>query len=925
MRWSPSPAGRLLTRSVDWSLSLEDEAFELVIAGKLLRGSLFHLEVIQIVEGLIWSRIVLPEQGGQRRVLDGLPNDEARALRRAISSGVERLHRRQRVAKLRLSLPQVMAKIQTWQQHLLTAVETRFRARGWLDRRFIELIAVTRPQGCEDVLSDPDLQQDLQIQPEDARAAMDLYRQSLPSWLEARNAEHQAHRLLEDRPFFDTIEKSPLTEEQRHAVLCFDSRVLLVASAGSGKTSVMVAKAAYALKRGYFEPERILMLAFNNDAAAELRQRLKDRLTPHGLPADRVTAKTFHAFGLDVIGLATGKKPMVAPWVESGQDLDMLLTLVDELKDRSSRFRIQWDLFRIVLGQDLPEFGEEEASPESWSRETNQQGFWTLNNEVVKSRGEMILANWLFYNGVRYEYEKAYEHDTADATHRQYRPDFYLPDVNAYLEHWAVDEQGNPPPTFTGYKEGMAWKRALHSQHGTRLLETTMADLWSGKAFDQLAQSLTALGLTLDPNPDRPAPGRQPIENPRLARTLRTFQTHVKNNRLSMAELRQRLANGSAGRFRFRHAMFLDLFEPIQQAWEDKLKANHFIDFEDMLNQAAEHLEQGRWTSPYELIMVDEFQDASHARARLIKALTAKSDTCLFAVGDDWQSINRFAGADLGVMTQFEQHFGVARTLKLETTFRCPQSLCDISSRFVQKNLAQIRKRVRSIKPDVPEPVRITKVDDERQISAAVQAQLQQIDEEAASAKEIHKVYVMGRYRRDRDYFPAGFAHANLSIEFITAHASKGLECDHVILPRMTSETLGFPSRIEDDPVLALAMPDGDGFAFSEERRLFYVALTRAKRTVRLIALTKRDSTFVTELVKDHGLSIQNLDGEDRQEELCPECGQGFLTIRKGKYGLFHGCTGFPRCKFTKKISSTHTDQKVFSTAPRSQPMRRRT
>ncbi|WP_101048967.1 topoisomerase DNA-binding C4 zinc finger domain-containing protein [Macromonas nakdongensis] len=101
------------------------------------------------------------------------------------------------------------------------------------------------------------------------------------------------------------------------------------------------------------------------------------------------------------------------------------------------------------------------------------------------------------------------------------------------------------------------------------------------------------------------------------------------------------------------------------------------------------------------------------------------------------------------------------------------------------------------------------------------------------------------------------------------------------------------------------------------------MALTRAKRTVRLITLTKRESVFVTELVKDHGLSIQNLDGEDREEELCPECGQGFLTIRKGKYGLFHGCTGFPRCKFTKKISNTNTDQKVFSTAPRSQPMRR--
>lgn len=901
MRWSPSPTGRLFTRSVDWHLALEGEAFELVIAGKPLCGRLLHLQAIQIVPGLLWSSLVLPDQGGKRTVLDGLPNADARTLHQVLAT----------------------ASVQAWHQQLHTAVQSRFRTRGWLDRPFIERIVSSRPQGYEKILNAPGLGLALQMQPDEARAALDLYRQNLPRWLDTRNAEHQANRLIEDRAFLDTIEKSPLTEEQRHAVLCFDNRVLLVASAGSGKTSVMVAKAAYALKRAYFEAERILMLAFNNDAAAELRQRLKDRLTPHGLPAKRVTAKTFHAFGLDVIGLATGKKPTVAPWVESGQDMEMLLTLVDELKDRNSRFRIQWDLFRIVLGQDLPEFGEEEASPESWSRETNQQGFWTLNNEVVKSRGEMILANWLFYNGVRYEYEKAYEHDTADASHRQYQPDFYLPDVNAYLEHWAVDEQGNPPPTFTGYKEGMAWKRALHNQHGTRLLETTMADLWSGKAFDQLAQSLTSLGLTLDPNPDRSAPGRQPIENPRLARTLRTFQTHVKNNRLGMAELRQRLANGSAGRFRFRHAMFLDLFEPIQQAWEAKLKAGHFIDFEDMLNQAAEQLEQGHWQSPYELIMVDEFQDASLARARLIKALTTKADTCLFAVGDDWQSINRFAGADLGVMTQFEQLFGVARTLKLETTFRCPQSLCDISSRFVQKNPAQIRKIVRSIKPEVKEPVQITKVDDERQISSAVRAQLNQIGDEAATASEKLKVYVMGRYRKDRDYFPSGFSHPNLSVDFITAHASKGLECDHVVLPRMTSETLGFPSRIEDDPVLTLAMPDGDGFAFSEERRLFYVALTRATRSVRLITLTKRESAFVTELVKDHRLAIQNLDGEDRQEELCPECGQGFLTARKGKYGLFQGCSAFPQCKFTRNISSTNTGRKVSTQPYRSSPTRR--
>jgi DNA helicase-4 len=158
----------------------------------------------------------------------------------------------------------------------------------------------------------------------------------------------------------------------------------------------------------------------------------------------------------------------------------------------------------------------------------------------------------------------------------------------------------------------------------------------------------------LDPNPDREVPGRKPIDNPRLARTFRSFLTHVKSNRLTTAELRLRLKAGFAGFFGFRHEMFLSLFERLWGRWEERLSAERSIDFEDMLNQAVDCIEQGRWASPYELVMVDEFQDASQARARLVGGLVKKPGSHLFAVGDDWQSINRFAGADLGVMTDFE-------------------------------------------------------------------------------------------------------------------------------------------------------------------------------------------------------------------------------------------------------------------------------
>ena len=229
------------------------------------------------------------------------------------------------------------------------------------------------------------------------------------------NKRHAAQAAKDDSAFFDTVEKSPLTSEQRDAVICFDSRVLLVASAGSGKTSTMVAKAGYALKHGYFAADRMLLLAFNTDAAVELRERIQARLTPIGLPAEKVVAKTFHAFGLDIIGAATGKRPSLKlPGLRTIRTLETLLQLVDALKC-GPRPGIPSELGHLSPGfpdRTYQSSGEEQReNPDSWDGEQGRGGFWTLNNEVVKSRGELVIANWLFYNGVRYVYEGPYEHE----------------------------------------------------------------------------------------------------------------------------------------------------------------------------------------------------------------------------------------------------------------------------------------------------------------------------------------------------------------------------------------------------------------------------------------------------------------------------------------------------------------------------------
>lgn len=323
--------------------------------------------------------------------------------------------------------------------------------------------------------------------------------------------------------------------------------------------------------------------------------------------------------------------------------------------------------------------------------------------------------------------------------------------------------------------------------------------------------------------------------------------------------------------------------------------------------------------SPYELVMVDEFQDSNYARGRLIKALVDKPDRFLFAVGDDWQSINRFAGSDLSVMSGFEKTFGESAILKLETTFRCPQSLCNLSSQFVQKNPKQLKKVVRSATPNVQDPVLILQVEEEDQIRGAIEEHVQNLARQQPLDGKKATVFLLGRYRKDEAYMPHQYDARKIEVKFVTVHSSKGLEADYVILPRVTSEILEFPSGVVDDPVLQLAMPDGDAFEHTEERRLFYVALTRERKKVCIVTLGHRAFPFIVELVKDHGLSIQDAQGETiSKDSVCPVCKKGFMVKRSGPYGDFFSCSRFPACRHKFNTGSARrVPQKVPSQSRR--------
>lgn len=915
--WGPSWAGKQVTGSGSWELVVDDDGLTVHRDGTSFRVALELLKSPIVLPGLLWSSIAVPHQG-RRVLLRGIPSRSAVALGKAVELTLK-------VVALRASFDRAVADVQLWAARFADAAHTPVAGRGWLSHDFQLRWEAAKPDsGFGTLLREPLLADHLASLDNKVKEAIRLWSADLGHYIAGLNADHVKFELESCAHLFNRVERSPLTREQARAVICFDNRVQVIASAGSGKTSTMVAKTAYALHRNLVPAERILLLAFNKDAAEELKQRVKDRLHPLGLAGDKVSASTFHAFGLEIIGKATGRKPALAPWLDSGQDHAHLMRLVDGLRDTDPRFRRWWDLFRIVLGSDLPEFGQEQENPEDWDTGTKASGFRTLQGEIVKSQGERMIADWLFYNGVQYRYERPYEHDTTDAEHRQYRPDFYYPDIDVYHEHFALDGNGRPPRTgFDGYIDGVAWKRATHQQYETILLETTMAGVWDGTAFSYLEKELTSRGITLNPDPDRPVPGRRPIMNADLVRTFRTFLIHAKSNRLDDAVLRDGLQARPGRRNRFRHSIFLDLFAAVRNRWEQALAAENCIDFEDMLNLAADHLETGWWDSGYELVMVDEMQDASHARARLIRALVNEPNRYLFAVGDDWQSINRFAGADLSVMTDFHRWFGPGQTLRLERTFRSPQSICDISSAFIQKNPQQLTKKVNSLTPEIGTPISIVAVGQADRFASAVTTHLERLNRDVgagavpAGAGGKVQVRILARYRYLLEGIPRDYGNGwgHLNIQTGTVHGAKGLEADYILVLGMTNEKYGFPSTVIDDPVLELAMPDGDAFPLAEERRLFYVALTRAKRSVLLLTVEHKESPFIQELVRDHGLTVQNMHGQMMHTVICPTCGNAFMTKRSGPYGPFYGCSDYPTCKGTMSTAD-HANTTSTRTAP---------
>lgn len=668
--------------------------------------------------------------------------------------------------------------------------------------------------------------------------------------------------LEEHKDFFDNCLKYPLDEQQRRSIVSEEDNCLVVSSAGSGKTSSIVGKVKYLIEIKKVNPTRILLISYTNKAAAELTERMR---------IEGLRGYTFHKLALDLIGQRTGQKPSIC------DNTDALFVKIYRELLADSQFR----------KHAVEYFVDYQANEADWERRKDERRQQLSEQKdvrlkallpdmdgkqiYVRSEQEQKICFVLSSLGVRFRYEEPYEYSVADAMHSQYKPDFSIhfeydgKPQRLYLEHFGVDERGLVPAWFAKdqnisyeeanqkYNDGITWKRAVHEKFGTKLITTSSADFYHSDIREMLKRLLLDAGVPLQERTDTELYGMVLPEGSKqekaFIRLIATFVTLLKSSCRSLKDVLKQTDEADDQRSEF---VIKNIFRPVYDRYEEVLRNNGQIDFTDAILQATELCRASHPVS-YDYIIVDEFQDISVDRYNFLKVLReGEAPAKLYCVGDDWQSIYRFSGSDMALFNDFARFFGPTEINKIETTYRFGEPLVGLSAQFIQRNTAQIQKNIQPFSEQTKTELSFQAYNRNSYCNF--------IGQLIASIPADKSVFLLGRYSFDDYYLPFMYKSVKegnrfyyiiegRKIEFLTVHKSKGLEADYVILLQCNKDTYGFPSRVSDDPSLQYVLTASDRFPYGEERRLFYVAITRAKVKTWVLYDARFPSVFVDEFL----------------------------------------------------------------------------
>ena len=681
---------------------------------------------------------------------------------------------------------------------------------------------------------------------------------SFSELVKRHNALVIQQRLDDNKTFFDHCLDYPLDNQQRRSIVSEEDNCLVISSAGSGKTSSIVGKVKYLIHVQKVPPEKILLISYTNKAAQELTNRVDSQ---------SLRGYTFHKLALDIIAKQTGKKPSIC----DNTDAIVVNIYHQLLKNKDFQNRIV---------EYFVDYQEEESDREKQlyhrkdelAKQRTEKYRALLpdmdgNTIYVKSKQEQKICFILSSLGINFLYEAPYEVAVSDEMHSQYKPDFsiyYEKDGQkhkAYLEHFGIDEHGLVPAWFAKdkgityeeanqkYSDGITWKKAVHETYGTTLIVTSSADFHFKEIQSDLKKQLQKAGIPVHEKAESelfelilPEDSKQ---EKAFIRLIITFITLMKSRCTTINDILNNI-NNEKSEFTIKN-----IIKPVFELYERELRKRGEIDFTDAIISATNLCKTHKQN--YSHIIVDEFQDISIDRYRFLLALREGTPQAkLYCVGDDWQSIYRFSGSDMALFNRFADFFGPTEINRIETTYRFCEPLVSQSSNFIQRNKTQIPKSIHPFKTQNKTELYFYEYKPHEYC-----ALIQQL---VSSVPTENSIFLLGRYSFDDYYLSSVFKSetiddkqfyiiGNRRIEFLTVHKSKGLEADYVIILQCNKGTYGFPSQISDNPILDYVLTQSDQFPYGEERRLFYVAITRAKIKTMVLYDQKYPSVFIDEFL----------------------------------------------------------------------------
>jgi DNA helicase-4 len=707
----------------------------------------------------------------------------------------------------------------------------------------------------------------------------------------------------------------PLDSQQAEAVENDADVCLLIAGAGTGKSTTVAGKVNYLTNHKEVKPDRILVMSFSKNSVADLEEKIypQKATMKNPVPAG-VHITTIHALAFGICG-----KPPEDPVSLENRPLEILTDFIcdtlfaDNIKLKQALsvfggyFKLNEYLGETNSRPDLTvnawfdEKVKSEYKTESNIRDTIKYRTYGLVNEKRTIRGEYVsseqeakTANFLFLNNIDYEYEPQTGERLGDSN-KSYTPDFLIKqgDNQIYMEHFGTTKKGGKNDSMSKealdkYNKNRSYKISYWNDSNKEFIYT-----WSnyGKQgmdhITDLKYRLTQRGFKLVKRSDDDFEVYKALRAYDRRRYCNSF-AYLLNKFIGQYKLIYPDTSGFDNFIKNADEKTKTKLTILKDAYlyhENTLRQMRKVDFTDLINNATKILERGEIPDKYEWIIVDEFQDTSENRFKFIKTLKEKSGAQLFVVGDDWQSIYRFAGSKVSLFTRFLEYMNCdKKPIYIEKTYRNSQELIDIAGRFITENPEQSNNSLKSGK-SLKNPVRIITYEKERGRQNQAKAKENLVKATADIIKDIvknfgitaenadkHRILITARYNYDlrcienttTTYFTAKnnevycTEYPFVKLDFCTVHASKGLTYENVIVLDVDDDGLyGFPNKRKDDEIMSYVFEGDTGVIYAEERRLFYVALTRTENYVYLIVPRNYKSEFIEEISSVNNIPIE--------------------------------------------------------------------